>query len=83
VAKLAGMPNEILNRAKEILDEFENGREESASSKKKKSGDGALQLTFFDLLAHPLTEELKTLDPDRLTPREALDKLYEWKRKLD
>ncbi|MCE1245373.1 MAG: DNA mismatch repair protein MutS [Firmicutes bacterium] len=83
VAKLAGMPNEILVRAKDILDEFENGKEENTSSKKKKKDSGALQLTFFDLLANPLTEELRDIDPDRLTPREALDKLYEWKRKFD
>lgn len=82
VAKLAGLPGEVLRRAGDILEELEN-RHAGQAEEKPKSKETAYQLTFFDLLANPLTEELKSLNPDQLTPREALDKLYEWKRKID
>lgn len=82
VAKLAGLPNEILYRARDILEKLESSHVSPVSHIKDKT-ETAYQLTFFDLLADPLCEELKLVNPDRLSPREALDLIYQWKRKLD
>lgn len=81
VAKLAGLPNVILRRAGEILEELESSH---GKPKAGSNGDNAAyQLTFFDLLQSPLVEEIKRIKPDELSPRDALDKIYQWKNRLD
>ncbi len=74
VAKLAGLPTSILRRAGEILEKLESEVEDT-----KQKGP-AYQLTFFDLLQSPLIEEVKRINPDDLSPREALNKIYQWKK---
>ncbi|MBN2541779.1 DNA mismatch repair protein MutS [bacterium] len=91
VAKLAGVPDEVLDRATEILNALET---DSISSKKlegiqpkgkagKKDRIDAYQISLFEPEYHPLFMELKKIDPMKLTPIEALTKLEEWKRKWD
>jgi DNA mismatch repair protein MutS len=81
VAKLAGLPKSVINRANRILTELEADR---GSSGQNKSGgvDEIPQLLFFHK-PPAVIEEIKKLDPDSMTPREALDRLYEIKRSIN
>ena len=80
VARLAGVPARVTQRAKEILKEVENG---SVISRGKEGGKYT-QLVLFDSTASKdsqLLEELRKLDVDAMTPLEALNALAELKKK--
>ena len=87
VAKLAGMPPSIVERANHILADLEKS---SASTELGKTGKTAaisapegLQLSFFQLedpVLSQIRDELQTLDIDRLTPLDALNRLSEIRR---
>jgi len=84
VAALAGMPNEVIDRANDILRSLE--REKFISSKKTPKRMPKInidQLTFFSSKSptHPIIEEIKDLKVEELTPLEAINKLNELKRK--
>ncbi|NER18225.1 DNA mismatch repair protein MutS [Spongiivirga citrea] len=86
VAKMAGMPQQVLNRANKILKKLEKSHSsEELTDKVKTLSDNEMQLSFFQL-DDPLLEEIKdeilTTDIDTLTPVEALMKLNEIKRML-
>ena len=85
VAKMAGMPQPVLQRSKKILKQLEKSHSSDALTEKVKDLNADMQLSFFNL-DDPLLEELKAdildTDIDRLTPLEALMKLNEIKRKL-
>jgi len=82
VARLAGVPLKVTQRAKEILKEVENG-----SSIRGRGKDSAryTQLMLFDsgdaMKESPVVEELKKLNVDAMTPIEALNTLAELKKK--
>lgn len=85
VARLAGVPAAVVNRAKDVLEKLEATREATGGIA---AGLGDLPL-FAALRAEPqatpeqeLAEQLRAADLDALTPREALDLLYQWKRTL-
>jgi DNA mismatch repair protein MutS len=86
VARLAGVPAPVVARAKAVLAKLEATR---AATGGIAAGLGDLPL-FAALTAEPappspeqeLAEALKAADLDALTPREALDLLYQWKRAL-
>ncbi|ANK14075.1 DNA mismatch repair protein MutS [Erythrobacter neustonensis] len=88
VARLAGVPANVVARAKAVLTKLEATREATGGIA---AGLGDLPL-FANLRdpeptppagpEHQLAEALKAADLDALTPREALDLLYEWKRAL-
>jgi DNA mismatch repair protein MutS len=78
VAQLAGLPRSVLHRAREVLDELESDRHETKPTRKRK--DTAQQIPLFGGTS-ALEEELKKLDIDGMTPLEALNKLYELKKK--
>jgi DNA mismatch repair protein MutS len=86
VARLAGVPAPVVARAKAVLEKLEATREATGGIA---AGLGDLPL-FAALAAEPapaspewqLAEALRAADLDALTPREALDLLYEWKRNL-
>ena len=95
VAKLAGMPNSVVNRANEVLAVLENnskGGNESHQNKKEiktgekaraKTSDKGVQLSFFQLddpVLEQIRDEIKNLDINTLTPVEALMKLNEIKK---
>lgn len=80
VAKLAGLPQEVIERAKEVLADFEKGEELSVKSL---SPDKTLQLSLFYPMEHPVLDDLKRLDLDHLSPIEALNKLAELKKLLE
>lgn len=73
VAKLAGVPQKVVNRAKEILQTLEAGK--NVVIKKEYVGD---QNTFQNTLSAGLIEELKILDVNTLTPIECMQKLNEF-----
>ena len=80
VAKLAGIPAPVLDAARQKLEELEQGKAGDA-------GDNAPPPAQVDLFAptpsHPVVTELEALDVDALSPREALQLLYDLKAKLD
>ncbi len=80
VARLAGLPSETIERAKEILKELEtngtNSREVSKGTKVSARRE-TLQLTLFEAEKHPVIEELENLDVLVMSPIEAIIKLYE------
>ncbi|WJY19416.1 DNA mismatch repair protein MutS [Alteriqipengyuania flavescens] len=82
VAKLAGVPPEVVARAKSVLGKLEKGRAETGGLA---AGLGDLPLFSAAMEAQEeecdqLRETLSALDIDALSPREALEKLYELKR---
>lgn len=78
VAKLAGLPPEVVERARAVLQSLE--RESRARGAFPQGGTA--QLTLFGSAPSPILEELKGIDPDNLTPLRALELLYRWKGML-
>jgi len=76
VAKLAGVPNSIIQRAKQILAELESGKEEAV---RPAAPQGDAQLSLMAAVESPVTERLRELDLNTLTPIEAMNLLYELK----
>lgn len=80
VAKIAGLPLSILKRAAIILGELENS---SSQRNLKEIETSMLQPTLFPAPKnHPLLEEIAKLDVDSLTPRQALEYLYDLSYKV-
>ncbi len=85
VAKLAGVPKDVVARAKSVLDRLEKGRVETGGLA---AGLGDLPL-FAAAAEHEeeqcdeLRERLQELDVDALTPKQALELLYELKRQAN
>ncbi len=77
VALLAGVPQTVVKRAKEILAHVESGEGEKYVPEPKK--EEIMQLGFS--MTNPVIEELKKIDPTILTPIEAMNKLYELSQK--
>ena len=86
VAKMAGMPNQVLKKARQILKKLEKSHSNEELTGKVKSIKDDHQLQFFNL-DNPILEELKEeilkIDINSLTPVEALIKLSELKKKID
>jgi DNA mismatch repair protein MutS len=80
VARLAGLPPAVVGRAKSVLAKLEAGRDATGGI-----AAGLDELPLFaavepDPKADPLQEAIDALEPDRLSPREALEALYQLKR---
>ncbi len=87
VAKLAGMPTKVVNRASEILKTLEASRSsaENSGEKIKRVTDENMQLSFFQLddpVLENIREELTKIDINTLTPIEALMKLNSIKKMI-
>ena len=86
VAKLAGMPTKVVNRAKEILKTLENSRSQDQNTENiKRVTEENLQLSFFQLddpALENIREELTQIDINTLTPIEALMKLNKIKNMI-
>ncbi len=78
VAQLAGLPKAVLHRAREVLDELESNGKQAKPSKKTK--EPAIQELLFGEKSE-LEKALDGIDINSLTPLEALNKLYELKKK--
>ncbi len=86
VAKLAGIPKPVVERARSILEELDEADINQAPNKRKaKPVDGQLDLFASSALTkteHEVLDELRMLDPSLLTPLDALNKLYSLQQKL-
>lgn len=77
VGKIAGLPTPVIQRAQQILESLEAEAAQGPSR-----ADEARQLSFIQGF-EPILEELRLLEIEALTPLDALNKLYELKRRLD
>ena len=87
VARLAGVPREVNQRAKQILARLEQEHLDDDGRPKigrrgKSRHIGDLQLTLFAVEPHPIIEKLRTLDVNGLAPLAALQLLHEWQAEL-
>ena len=85
VAKLAGLPNQVIDRAREVLIEHESAEHQLTAQLEGEAARPPLpaQLTIFTPLSQPVLEKLSELDLNRLTPLEALNLLAELKRQIE
>jgi DNA mismatch repair protein MutS len=86
VAKLAGLPPEVVVRAREVLHEHENAEHQASShlspAQPAKEAAPAMQLTMFTPLSQKIVDRLREVDLNRLTPLEAMNLLNELKKEL-
>ncbi len=87
VAKLAGLPAEVVGRAREVLVEHETAERGAAGHLAQEFGMAAerptkVQLTMFTPLSEQIVERLRNADLNRLTPLEAMNLLAELKQQL-
>ena len=78
VAQLAGIPATVIRAARRYLAKLE---EESAA--RSPQGDLFAPAAAPPATTHPVLDRLRDLDPDRLSPRAALDVLYQLQRELE
>ena len=85
VAKLAGLPNDVIPRAREVLAEHENAERSAVKhlAKDEPRNPDPLQLTIFTPLSQKIVDRLKETDLNRLSPLEALNLLHELKKQMD
>jgi len=88
VARLAGIPRAVNERAKEILNQLESEQLDERGQaklarrgKRKQAGD--LQLLLFEPAEHPLVDRLRNLDVNQTTPLDALRLLQDWQSSLN
>jgi len=80
VAELAGLPNAVVKRAREVLLRLEGEHRVVPGAPAPAPDPGQLAL-FADPLPHPVVDDLKALDLNAMTPIEALNRLVELQRK--
>jgi len=96
VAQMAGLPDEVTERAKQILRNLESSDltfhdDETTDEKSKTKGQksrrrrirGDVQLTLFEMRDDKLREEIKALNLEKMTPLDALQKLAELKKQVE
>lgn len=85
VAKLAGLPDWIIKRAKEILKELTSGKtddKETFANISTHNNEDDMQLNLLDTASNAVTDKLKSVDVNTLTPIEAMNLLYELKNMI-
>jgi len=87
VAALAGVPSDVVERAEEILKRIDQSDFDHRSLAARKKGSAGKkthpsQLQLFQAPQEPLSEEIEKIDIDSMTPRQALEKLYELKESI-
>ena len=86
VAKLAGLPNEVIKRAREVLAAVETSSRavrdavDTDMPKNQPVDDGAI--TLDDMLGARLVDDIRALDLNTLSPYECMSLLYEWKKQV-
>ena len=83
VARLSGIPNEIISRAKEILKSLEQGKEiefKGNVTSETVSAEDSYQISFETSNNLPIVDKIRAIDVDVLTPREAINILFELKK---
>jgi DNA mismatch repair protein MutS len=92
VAKMAGLPDEVVNRANEILESFEQEKmfspdseirdTDALFSKSKNLEKSTFQYPLFTAKESEIEREIQELDVDNMTPLEAIGKINEWKKRI-
>ena len=82
VAQLAGVPEEVIERARRHLHQLEQQSLEQPPATIGPKQGAPQQADLFAGTPHPLLEALSQINPDEISPRQALDLLYDWKDKL-
>ena len=88
VARLAGVPLEVNERAKQVMSQLENehldehGRPKISPTVERNDRKGDIQLTLFGTADHPMLEMIRETDVNGLTPLEALQLVATWQEKL-
>ena len=94
VAQMAGMPNEVIGRARQLLAQLEgeqidtkplhleNGGDKTASQVAEAAPKAQQMELFSPTIPAPFVEELQNMDLSQVTPLQALLKLNEWKEKM-
>ena len=95
VAKLAGVPQEVIRRANEILLQLEKDqhdmtgesnlvktRRKASKTNRMKTADGMVQLSFFEPLDSPTLNDIRNVDINTLTPVGALALIQKWQDEL-
>jgi DNA mismatch repair protein MutS len=83
VAQLAGVPGEVIERARQHLARLETtSLAHEAPRSKPGQPPVPVQSDLFATLPHPVLEEIERMDLDATTPRQAMDLLYAWKQRI-
>lgn len=85
VARLAGLPDSILNRAKEVLTNLEKDELDESGSPRfadRKIKKGTVQLDLFSSITDSIISEIRNLDINNMKPEDALKKLKDIKKKI-
>ena len=85
VAKLAGLPEWIIKRAKEVLKDLDNNKTKSSAPvkpSKQKADKDDLQIPILSSSSNAVTEKLNSIDLNTLTPIEAMNVLFELKKMI-
>ena len=83
VAKLAGIPHSVIDRAREILDTLERKERDVVEETRRRGPKPPVtQLGLFNSREQSIIDALRELDVDSMAPRDALNALYELKQKL-
>jgi len=89
VARLAGLPREVIERAREVLAEHETSAHEATEHLSHVEGNNSskhatpAQLTIFTPLSQRIVDKLHEIDVNKLTPLEALQLLAELKKQME
>ncbi|MBL7996921.1 DNA mismatch repair protein MutS, partial [bacterium] len=86
VAQLAGLPKDVIQRAKDVMKNLESHNISAHKDKSElaKGADSPMQITLFeDTLGQKIKEALAQIDVDALTPLEALNALSELKKQME
>jgi DNA mismatch repair protein MutS len=85
VAKLAGLPTDVVHRAREVLAEHESAEQNAVShlAQDDPRQPAPMQLTIFTPLSQKIVDRIKETDLNRLSPLEALNLLHELKKQLE
>jgi DNA mismatch repair protein MutS len=85
VAKLAGIPREVTDRAREILETLERKERDVVAETSRRGGAAppTRQMSLFDPRERDVLEQLRALEPEALTPIQALNALARLKEKLE
>ncbi len=86
VARLAGIPIQVVERARVILETLETDHVDKNGLPKvpprRTDGKRDRQLALFKVVEHPLLDKLRELNPERMTPLEALETLHRMRGEL-
>ena len=85
VAKLAGLPADVVNRAREVLAEHENAERSAVThlAHDEARDSGPMQLTIFTPLSQKIVDRIKETDLNRISPMDALTMLHDLKKQLE